>query len=286
MTTLQLSKYHATGNDFLVTVASDGSAPLSAREVALLCDRHRGIGADGLITLGPPPASGDADCTFHLRNADGGEAEMSGNGMRCLAAAAAAQGFGAATSLRVLTAAGRRDVTLTRAAGGTVIAADVDMGSPTFVPSEIPFAGSDGRDVVAAVDGTTYCGDAIGMGNPHLVLRVDTIEAVRTAPVALHGAALEHDPRFPNRTNVEWVAARDRAYAEMRVWERGVGETLSCGTGACAAAAALRRHDLVDARLTMHVPGGELSIELGDTVRLGGPVVHVFDVNIARERLA
>ncbi len=282
MTTLLLSKYQATGNDFLVAVATPGAAPLSAREAVALCDRHRGVGADGVITLGVAPAGSDADCTFALRNADGGVAEMSGNGMRCLAAVAARRGLGSARALRVLTPAGRRDVMLTRGPDGCVVAADVDMGSATFVPAAIPFEAADAHDVLAAVDGARYHGDAVGMGNPHLVLQVDDVDAVA---VEQHGPVLEHDARFPQRTNVEWVAVRDRSYAAMRVWERGVGETLSCGTGACAAAAALRHRNLVDADVTMRVPGGELAIELGDTIHLGGPVQHVFDVEIERERL-
>ncbi|HEY3834409.1 MAG TPA: diaminopimelate epimerase [Acidimicrobiia bacterium] len=286
MTAVLFAKYHATGNDFLVTAsrpaAGGGAHALTPDEVVALCDRHRGIGADGVITVGPADAATGADCTFALRNADGGEAEMSGNGMRCLAAFAAREGIGTVTELLVHTPAGRRDVALERDRNGVVIAADVDMGRATFDPARIPFAATDAHDVVAAVDGARYCGDAVGMGNPHLVLRVDDVESI---PVAVHGPVLEHDKRFPQRTNVEWVAVRDRSHAVMRVWERGAGETLSCGTGACAAGAALRARDLVDAHLTMHVPGGDLAIELGDTIRLGGPVVHVFDVEIDRGRI-
>ena len=286
VTAVLLAKYHATGNDFLVTstmpAIAGGAYALTPDEVVALCDRHRGIGADGVITVGSAEPATGADCTFALRNADGGNAEMSGNGMRCLAAFAARHGIGTASELRVHTPAGRRDVALERDREGVVIAADVDMGRATFVPALIPFDAADAHDVIAAVDGVRYCGDAVGMGNPHLVLRVDDVAAI---PVAVHGPVLEHDTRFPQRTNVEWVAVRDRSHAVMRVWERGAGETLSCGTGACAAAAALRERDLVDERLTMHVPGGDLVIDLGDMIRLGGPVAHVFDVEIDRERI-
>ncbi|HEY1739041.1 MAG TPA: hypothetical protein VGI86_10040, partial [Acidimicrobiia bacterium] len=145
MTAVLLAKYHATGNDFLVTSGTATSAAagsnhaLTPGEVVALCDRHRGIGADGVITLGPADAATGADCTFALRNADGGEAEMSGNGMRCLAAFAARQGIGTATELRVATATGRRDVVLERDGQGVVVGADVDMGRATFVPAQIPF---------------------------------------------------------------------------------------------------------------------------------------------------
>ena len=282
MSALHLSKYHATGNDFLVTLAGD-EPPLSAAEVVALCDRHRGIGADGVITVGAPPGGSDVDCTFHLRNADGGEAEMSGNGMRCLAALAARCGIGRVAELHVLAGVRRRDVTLTRDRDGHVVAADVDMGAPTFEPAAIPFTGAADGEIDVEVDGAHYTGVAVGMGNPHLVLFVEDVD---TVPVARHGALLEHDARFPRRTNVEWVVARDRGHAAMRVRERGVGETLSCGTGACAAAAALSRRGLVDSCLTMHVPGGDLTIAIHDTIRLGGPVAHVFDVDIDRDRLA
>src|SRR5690349_438370 len=137
MTTITLAKLHATGNDFLVLTALDGAAEIDERGVVALCDRHTGIGADGLITLGPPRTHG-ADCSFSLRNAAGGAAEMSGNGMRCLARVAAHTGLGARDRLVVDTAVGVREVALTRDGRGEVDMADVDMGPPTFEPSEIP----------------------------------------------------------------------------------------------------------------------------------------------------
>ncbi|HEV2993630.1 MAG TPA: diaminopimelate epimerase, partial [Acidimicrobiia bacterium] len=129
----------------------------------------------------------------------------------------------------------------------------------------------------------TYHGAAVGMGNPHLVLLVDDVD---TARVTQHGPHLEHDPRFPAGTNVEFVAPGGRDELRMRTWERGVGETLSCGTGACAAAAVTHRRGLVGADVTVHVRGGALHVHLGDTTLLGGPVVHVFDVDLDPERLA
>jgi diaminopimelate epimerase len=128
----------------------------------------------------------------------------------------------------------------------------------------------------------TYRGDAVGAGNPHFVLFVDDPDAAR---VTQHGPHLERDERFPNRTNVEFVAVDARDRIRMRVWERGVGETLSCGTGACAAAAAAHRRGLVDDAVTVVVPGGELRLRIGDTISLGGPVAHVFDVEIDLDAL-
>lgn len=268
MTLLHLAKLHATGNDFLVRLALDDDArPLAPATAAQLCDRHRGIGADGLITIGPGDPGKGADCTMTLQNADGGEAEMSGNGIRCLAWVAARAGLGTADEMMVDTAAGRRVVALSRDASGDVIAADVDMGPVTLGE----------EDVCVTVDGVEYWGDTANVGNPHLVCFVIDPDRV---PVALHGPRIELDPHFPNRTNVEFVRVHPPEVMYMRVWERGVGETLSCGTGACAAAAVAHNRGVADERVRVRVPGGELAVTLGKTVRLGGPVVHVFDVDI------
>ncbi len=272
--TVRLSKLHATGNDFLVTVALDGGTAPGAERARTICDRHRGIGADGLITL--LPGTDGADCTMELRNADGGIAEMSGNGVRCLAWVAVREGLGASGSLVVDTEGGRRTLTLD-VEGGELRAATADMGPVTFEPAEIPIATASAFDLEATFHGTTYRGDAAGMGNPHLVLLVDD---PATARVTQHGPHLEVDERFPNRTNVEFIAPSADGGLMMRVWERGVGETLSCGTGACAAAAVAHRRRLVGTETVVHVPGGDLTVTLGDTVLLGGPVVHVFDTEV------
>jgi diaminopimelate epimerase len=275
MSTMRLSKLHATGNDFLVRLDLDGRAPaLDARAIATLCDRHRGVGADGLITV--RPGGTGADCAMTLGNADGGPAEMSGNGIRCLAWIAARAGLGDGTELTVETAAGRRVVRLWRDRG-QIVGAEVDMGPVTFVPAEIPIAVDDPFDLETVVDDVHYRGDAAGMGNPHFVLFV---EDLTIAPVTIAGPVIEHDARFPHRTNVEFIAVNDTDALSMRVWERGAGETLSCGTGACAAAAVARRRGLVGERVQVQVPGGTLAVTLADTVSLGGPVVHVFDLDV------
>lgn len=273
-----MSKLHGTGNDFLVTVASDGVAP-GAASARALCDRHRGIGADGLITL--LPGRDGADCAMELRNADGAIAEMSGNGIRCLAWVAAREGLARGGELVVDTGGGRRVVHLALEAGD-VRHASVEMGAVTFEPSEIPLDAPSPFDLEATFHGTTYRGDAAGIGNPHFVLLVDD---VATARVTQHGPRLEVDERFPNRTNVEFVQVLDPKRLRMRVWERGVGETLSCGTGVCAAAAVAHRRDLVEDRLVVEVPGGAHSVTLGDHVILGGEVQHVFDADVDVEEL-
>lgn len=272
--TLHLHKLHGAGNDFLVTVVRSGSRP-DEQVARSLCDRHRGVGADGLIAL--VPGTDGADAGMELRNADGGIAEMSGNGIRCLAWVAAHEGLARDGRLVVDTAGGRRTVDLERDASGDVVGATVDMGAVTFDPATIPLDAPSAFDLEATFHGVTYRGDAAGMGNPHFVLLVDDVE---TARVTQHGPRLERDERFPRRTNVEFVEVSGPDRLRMRVWERGVGETLSCGTGVCASAAVAHRRGLVGERVTVDVPGGTHLVDLGDTVRLGGPVVHVFDVEV------
>jgi diaminopimelate epimerase len=163
-----------------------------------------------------------------------------------------------------------------------VVGATVDMGPVTYDPEAIPLDASSAFDLTAEFHGVEYQGDAAGMGNPHLVLLVAD---PATARVTQHGPRLEHDARFPKGTNVEFAAVTAPDEITMRVWERGVGETLSCGTGACAAAAVAHRRGLVGERVTVRVPGGELAVQLGETIRLGGAVRHVFDVEVDVARL-
>jgi diaminopimelate epimerase len=274
-TSLRLSKLHGAGNDFLVTVVPFGRAPDAALAVRL-CDRRRGIGADGLITL--LPGRDGADATMELRNADGSPAEMSGNGIGCLSWVAVREGLGDGKRLVVDTGGGRREVELdVNRATGDLVGATVDMGPVTFEPSEIPLDAASAFDLDVTFHGVTYHGDAAGMGNPHLVLLVDDPETTR---VTQHGPHLETDARFPHRTNVEFIAVAGEDELRMRVWERGVGETLSCGTGVCASAAVAHRRGLVGDRVTVRVPGGTHEVELGETIRLRGPVTHVFDTEV------
>ncbi len=272
---IRLEKLHATGNDFLVwpALGPDAVRPTAALAAAL-CDRRTGVGADGLMVLGA--GHDGADATMTLFNADGSVAEMSGNGIRCLAAVAAAAGLGSDT-LVVDTGGGRRTLELDRDASGAVTFATVDMGPVTFEPGDIPLDAPSAFGLEAEVGGVTYRGDAAGMGNPHFVVFVEDVDAAR---VVAHGPHLETDPRFPRHTNVEFVSPDGPGALRMRVWERGVGETRSCGTGACASAAVAHRRDLVGPRVTVHVPGGDLVVEVGATIRLGGPVVGVFSVDL------
>jgi diaminopimelate epimerase len=274
-TRLRLSKLHGAGNDFLVTVAADDQPP-GADVAARLCDRHVGVGADGLISL--LPGRDGADCTMELRNADGSVAEMSGNGIGCLSWVAVREGRGDGKRLVVDTAGGRREVELDLdPARGELVAATVDMGPVTFEPAAIPLDAPSAFDLEVTFHGVTYHGDAAGIGNPHLVLLVDDPETTR---VTQHGPHLETDARFPHRTNVEFIAVTGPEELAMRVWERGVGETLSCGTGVCASAAVAHRRGLVGEHVTVRVRGGTHEVDLGETVRLHGPVTHVFDTEV------
>jgi diaminopimelate epimerase len=239
-----------------------------------LCDRHRGVGADGLIAL--LPGRNGSDCTMQLRNADGGLAEMSGNGIRCLAWVAVREGLGDGGRVIVDTAGGRRAVT-TAFGDGVSPHASVDMGRVTFEPREIPVDAPSAFDLEVSYHGTQYRGDAAGIGNPHLVLLVDDVAAAR---VGQHGPHLEHDERFPNGVNVEFVEVLAPDHLSVRVWERGVGETLSCGTGVCAASAVAHRRGLVGDSVIVDVPGGTHTVTLAETVNLGGDVRHVFDLEV------
>jgi len=268
-------KLHATGNDFLVT-----TTPVTAGAVVALCDRFTGVGADGVLLLAP--GTDDADATMTLTNADGSIAEMSGNGARCLAWAARRAGMGTPERLVLDTGGGRRTLDLTLDASGDVVHAVCDMGPVTFDPERVPVTDATGEGISADVEGQTFRGDAAGIGNPHWVIEVPdpaTVDLGRVGPV------LEHDPRFPARVNVELVVVEANDRVRMRVWERGAGETQSCGTGACAAVAVLHRRHLVGPRVEVVVAGGVLDVEVGDTVRLGGPVVHVFDVDVELDAL-
>jgi diaminopimelate epimerase len=276
--TVRLYKLHATGNDFLVwpQLAPGSAATVPGALARALCDRHTGIGADGLILLAP--GADGADATMTLHNADGEVAEMSGNGIRCLARVAVESGVAGHDDVLVVdTAGGRRTVALERNADGGVRAATVDMGPVTFDPHAIPVDADSPFDLTAEFHGVEYRGDAAGMGNPHYVVFVDDVDGAR---VTQHGPRLERDPRFPRHTNVEFVTVDGPDALRMRVWERGVGETLSCGTGACAAAAVAHRRELVGPHVAVRVRGGDLVVDVGDTIRLGGPVVPVFDVEI------
>ncbi|MDQ1403820.1 MAG: diaminopimelate epimerase [Actinomycetota bacterium] len=253
MSRLTLSKHHGLGNDFLVYLDLDESRPLTAELARSLCDRHLGVGADGLIRVGR--GRGGAAVSFELRNADGGEAEMSGNGMRCVAQAVVDAGVATGPELEVATVEGVRSVRIGHETAPGLRWASVDMG-----PAKVEPLG----------DGPVPQSAEVAIANPHLVL-------VDDGSAALDLEALGH--QRPDH-NVEIIRVVDRGHLAMRVWERGVGLTEACGTGSCAVAAAAVGWGLVDSPVVVHNPGGDLTVEVGETVVLSGPTQWVAMVEV------
>jgi diaminopimelate epimerase len=276
VTARTFAKYQAAGNDFVVIADLDDRAPLSAEEATSLCDRWTGVGADGVIRIG---AGRSAAFAFDLRNADGSTSAMSGNGMRCLAAYVFDRGLTADTAFDVWTPAGVRHVEVDVEAGA-VRAGTVDMGRPGFTKAQIPMVGPAWETFLDQPfdlgDGRTTRASAVSMGNPHLVLFIE--EDPERYHVEHIGPALERHEWFPERTNVEFARlGSDRI--DVRVWERGVGETLACGTGACAVAVAAHEAGHVTGETTVRFRGGDLQVRRGPDgeVLLRGPVGFVFE---------
>jgi diaminopimelate epimerase len=280
---LSIAKYHGTGNDFVMIEDLDGSLSLDPGLVAALCDRHRGVGADGVIRV--TRAEG-ADFFMDYRNADGATAEMCGNGIRCLAKLVYERGLTDLTELTVATRAGPKRISLD-VDGRAVRQVTVDMGKPSFARRDIPMRPLDEESFLGEPfegGGLSVKASAVSMGNPHLVLLLD--RDPDEIDVRAIGPAIERDERFPARTNVEFVEPVADGI-KVRVWERGVGETMACGTGACAAVVASNLAGLVPARALVHFPGGILDVHWNDggTVLLTGPAEHVFDGTIDLEWL-
>ena len=274
---MDFAKLHGTGNDFVLVDARvlDRDWPALARAI---CDRHFGVGADGLILA---VASQRAPIRMRIFNADGSEAEMSGNGMRCLVKFAVDDGLvdGRGETFDVETGAGVLNVRIERDSRGRVTRVRESMGRPRLDPREVPIAVEAAPPITSfpvEVDGRTIAITAVSMGNPHAVHFQDV--PVEAFPLATLGPLMEHHRLFPNRTNFEVVRMTGPATAEMRVWERGVGETLSCGSGASAVMAAARLEGRARDVLELKVPGGILQLEwdgAGDVI-LTGPVDEVF----------
>lgn len=275
---MRFAKYHGTGNDFILLEDLGNHLSLTPALVEAMCDRSRGIGADGVIRV---TRSERAPFAMELWNADGGRAETSGNGLRCLAKFLLDRGLTRATEIDVDTAAGVKRVRVTLH-DGEMVGARVDMGRPGLGRGEIPMTGPAGERFLGRPfpdAGAEYRAAAVSMGNPHLVLvgaeDLDALDLPRIGP------PLEHHGDFPERTNVEFIRVED-GRIDVRVWERGVGETLACGTGACAAAAALHEWGLVGPRVVVHQPGGDAEVEVGpETVVLTGPAEYVARVEVA-----
>ena len=273
---LRFTKMHGLGNDFLVVDAIRQAVSLSPEQVRCLADRRFGVGCDQVLLVEPARLSGTA---FHYRifNADGSEVEQCGNGARCFARFVRDQGFTRDDVIKVGTARG--PITLYVEPDGQV---RVDMGAPRLDPADLPFdAPARAPTYPIEVGGEVVEIGAVSMGNPHAVLLVAD---VASAPVERLGPLLEAHPRFPRRVNVGFMAVKGRDRIDLRVYERGSGETLACGTGACAAVVSGRLRGLLDERVTVRLPGGQLRLSWrgGDApVWMTGPAVTVFEGTIA-----
>jgi diaminopimelate epimerase len=272
MTTLKFTKMQGLGNDFVVFDGIRQRVALTPAQVKRLADRRYGVGCDQVLVV-ENPTRPDVDFRYRIWNADGSEVEQCGNGARCFVQFVRRQGLTTKDRIRVETAGGI--IVPEIVAGGEVA---VDMGVPRFAPAEIPFTG-EGDAVVRPldVDGEIVAVSLVSMGNPHAVQVVADVDA---APVVVQGARIERDPRFPQRVNAGYMQVMDRANIRLRVWERGAGETLSCGTGACAAVVAGIRRSLLDEVVRVETRGGRLTVawpHAGAAVTMTGPAAAVFE---------
>jgi diaminopimelate epimerase len=266
---------HGLGNDFVVIDAIAQSVDLPPQTLARIADRHIGIGCDQILLI-EPPASKGTDFHYRIFNADGSEVEACGNGARCFARYVTDKGLSGKTEIPVGTLAGR--ITLKLLADGNVA---VDMGIPVFDPASVPFQAERQADsYTLEVDGRKLSLSVLSMGNPHAVLMVPDTDQ---AEVANLGPKIESHPRFPRRTNVGFMQLVGPSEIRLRVYERGTGETLACGSGACAAVVAGRRLGLLEEEVLVHLPGGDLVVKWnseGQSVLIEGPAETVYEGSI------
>lgn len=276
---MRFEKWHGIGNDFVFFADPDDRLKLGPELVKGLCDRHFGIGADGVIRVAP--GIDGAELFMDYWNSDGTVGEMCGNGIRCLAVFAREQGMTSSDELKVATRSGIRVVWIE---GDRVRA---DMGIPAFTPDEVPVRADDAQRVLVTVDGFTMEATCLATGNPHAVFFVDEPNDISVATV---GPMIENLEIFPNKTNVEFVTVESPRRIRMRVWERGSGETLACGTGASASAVASRLVKGTDEKVTVALPGGELEVEWSGSldqpapIYMSGPTAKSFagEVDLSR----
>lgn len=270
--TLRFTKMHGAGNDFVVIDGVNQSVDLSPDRIRAIADRHFGVGCDQLLLV-EKPQNPAADFRYRIFNADGGEVEQCGNGARCFVRFVVDKGLTQKNAITVETRSGLIEPRLE--ADGRVT---VNMGAPRFEPADIPFEAETRQPTYALeVGGGRITVSALSMGNPHAVQVVDDVD---TAPVLEQGPLIERHPRFPQRVNAGFMQVVDRGHIRLRVFERGAGETLSCGTGACAAAVAGIARNLLDARVDVETRGGTLTIEWqgeGKPVMMTGPAETVFE---------
>jgi len=272
---IKFSKMHGLGNDFVVIDAINQEIALSTEQIRFIADRNIGVGCDQLLLV-ETAQSDAADFRYRIFNADGGEVGQCGNGARCFARYVREHDLSQKSKIPVEVAGGIIQLTMEK--NGQVT---VDMGRPQFVPRDIPFvADAEAPRYMIEIDDAVYEIGAVSMGNPHAVLQVASLD---DAPVARLGPQLESHERFPERVNVGFMEVVDARHIRLRVFERGAGETLACGTGACAAVAVGRRWGLLDDEVLVDLPGGSLWVRWsGDdsSVRMTGPATHVYEGKI------
>ena len=278
---LFFTKMHGLGNDFVVINAISQTVDLTPDQIRFIADRHRGVGCDQLLLVEPPKSDG-VDFSYRIFNADGGEVGQCGNGARCFARYVVNSGLTDKSELAVATASGT--IQLTLEPDGQVT---VDMGAPRFNPADIPFDAEAGAErFPLSVGGQLIEIGAVSMGNPHAVIDIASLEVanIDDAPVAELGPLLESHPRFPERVNVGFMQVVARDHIRLRVFERGVGETLACGTGACATVAVARTWRMVDDEVSVDLPGGQLLIRWqggNSPMLMTGPAETVFEGTIS-----
>lgn len=273
---VRFTKMQGLGNDYVYVNCFKERIENPSTLAVKMSDRHFGVGSDGLILINP---SDKADFEMEMYNADGSRGEMCGNGIRCVAKYVYDYGLTDKTSISVETLGGIKYLDMT-VENGKVRSVKVDMGKPELEPAKIPVIAEGDRavDEPILVDGEEYRMTCVSMGNPHAVVYVDC--DVKELPLETIGPKFEIHERFPNRINTEFVRVLDRSTVEMRVWERGSGETLACGTGACAVAVSCILNGLTEEEVTVKLLGGDLQIKWDrekDTVYMTGPAETVFD---------
>jgi len=271
---IKFTKMHGLGNDFVVIDAISQAINLTTKQIIVLADRHFGIGCDQLLLV-EKPTDAQAEFRYRIFNADGGEVEQCGNGARCFALFVRQQGLTTNTEITVETASGLIELK---------VEADlvtVNMGTPDFQPQSLPFLAENQAETYdLMVNGAEYAIGAVSMGNPHAVMQVDDLDAV---DIDTLGKSIESDALFPNRVNAGFMQIINRKEIRLRVFERGVGETQACGSGACAAVAVGRMLGLLDETVIAHLSGGDLSIRWigeGQDLLMTGPAATVYDGKI------
>ncbi|SHE27213.1 diaminopimelate epimerase [Alkalibacter saccharofermentans] len=278
---INFSKYHGTGNDFIIIDNLEGEILLQQNQIAFLCKRHFGIGSDGLMLVEKSKKS-DVKMTYY--NSDGTPAQMCGNGIRCFAKHVYDNGMISGKNFSVETPAGEKHIEIQTDESEKAFLISVNMGKAIFEPKEIPvvYEQEKAMDIPFKTPWGEVVISAVSMGNPHAVIEVADVDSY---PYREIGPFIEKLEFYPEGTNVNFAQIIDRKNVKALTWERGSGLTLACGTGSCAVAVVLHKKGLVDKDVVISIPGGRLKVQIDDTITMTGPAVHVFDgqVQIPKE---